>query len=727
MATKVDPVSLVCKLCDKTYQHKDGPLMLPCLHSFCKPCLAEYIKKEPTPGNKMACPTCSDRFPLPKDINQFPVNLRLSRLAKATTYEKQVEGGNVKCQKCKGNPKDAMTFCCNHCKFLCDDCKSDYLHFTEDEDEEFIDLATCRREDFKVHSPPPKCPQHWEKMVIFCDDCKTLICLYCAQTKHQNHQKTLTNEAAEKEKLELQQLTNGVDAALGVMDQTIQRTQDTRNKVKESAKEATNTIDKACDELIQAVENRREALKKKCRQIAEGKDDVLSNQMVEVKCLRKNLSFAYLQATDAITNQSPEEMLSVKKSIEERLKRAMEAYQRQSMEIQEDSCIRASVEIRPLVKEIQKAGTFLGIPDPSKCHFGGMTLFLAVVGKERKINVVLKDEAEKPVAGKCHVQHRLRKVGEDPDEYLPPKVTVTQINNNDRTATLEFTPDQPGEYELTVMVRNRPITNPCRITARQSRDYSNFQNMKVTNKRVGGYCCGVAVRHNGTVYVSNHSNYTIKVFKPDGTESVIGSADNAGGQLYYPWGIVLIGETVYIVSYGNHMVKMYSTDGKFIGGFGGYGKGDGHFKGPCGICTDGKGRVLVTDYSNRRIQVFTSEGRFIKSFKCSSSPNDTAVDPVGNVHVALYDEHRIAVYSEDGKEIDSYNLGGTLRSPTAIYIDCEGNRLIGTASNIVHIADPTGTPIAARQVNGSCYGVAMDKNGNIYVSKYKNSCVSVYS
>ena len=153
-----DHLSTVCKLCDSIYQHKDGPLMLPCLHSFCKPCLIKYMKKEQSPDNKMACPTCNDRFPLPKDINEFPVNLRMSHLVEVAKYEKQAKGGNVKCQKCKGTPKDATNFSCNKCKFLCDECKSDFERFLDDENHEFIDLSTYQKGEFKVHSPPPKCP-----------------------------------------------------------------------------------------------------------------------------------------------------------------------------------------------------------------------------------------------------------------------------------------------------------------------------------------------------------------------------------------------------------------------------------------------------------------------------------------------------------------------------------------------------------------------------------------
>ena len=719
-----DPLSLVCKLCDKPYQHKDGPLLLPCLHSFCKPCLTEYVKKAPVADNKMACPTCNDRFP--QDINQLPINLRLSHLAKTATYEKQAEGGNVKCQKCEGTPKDATTFSCNRCKFLCDKCKSNFERVLEDDDLEFIDLASYEKGEFKVHSPPPKCPMHKkQELALFCDDCETLICLYCSRTEHANHKNSSLEIVAEQKKEQLHQLTDGVDVALGAMDDCLQQTQDTRDKVKVSAEVAANRIDKMCDELVKAVENRRKVLKGKCREIAEGKDDVLSNQMVQVQRLRRNLGFAHLHALDAIKSHAPEEILSVKKPIEARLNRTFETYKRESLELREDDSINTSTEIVDLEEAIGKIGSIPSVPDPSQCCLNGLEIPHIGTGREKKMTVVLKDEAGNPIPRKCPFQYQLRKVGEDPDEYIPPRVTVTHSNNG--TATLAFTPDQLGEYELTIMVRNRPIVNPFKIITRQSRDYySNFRNMQVTYKNVGGQCYGVAVHDNGTVYASDYYASTIKVFKPNGGETQIGSSDNAKGKLSYPYGIALIGDTIYVVSHGNNTVKMYSTDGKFIGGFGGNGNGTGRLSNPWGICTDGKGRVLVANSGNKRIQIFTSQGVFIKSIGCSTNPYDVAVDPEGNIHAALYSNNHIAIYSEDGNLIDTYNLEGKLQYPQAIYIDGEGNRLIGTYNGAVHIADPTGTLIATRQV-GMSYAVTMDKNGIIYVAECNNNRVSIYN
>ena len=130
----------------ETYHYKDGPLMLPCLHSFCKPCLSKYIEeKKKSVDNKMACPTCYNSFPLSEDINSFPVNLHLSYLARSRIFEKQVEEGNVKCQVCDDNPKEATSFCCHCCEFLCGKCKFYHLSFTLGKEHEILELANCKK------------------------------------------------------------------------------------------------------------------------------------------------------------------------------------------------------------------------------------------------------------------------------------------------------------------------------------------------------------------------------------------------------------------------------------------------------------------------------------------------------------------------------------------------------------------------------------------------------
>ena len=581
--------SLVCELCNETYQYKDGPLMLPCLHSFCKPCLDRYIeKKETSADNKMVCPTCYSSFPLPEDTKSFPVNLHLSHLARSRRFEKQVEEGNVKCQVCNDNPKEATSFCCHCCEFFCGKCKFYhlYLYHSEGNEHEILELAKYKKGRLKMKFSPPKCPQHTQnKLDIFCSECQRLICSDCAQKDHQDHKKGSIDDRSQEEKAELQNLMSGVDEALGKLDEVLQQIQEMREKVKVSAEKATARIHKACDDLIQAAEDRRKILQRKCREIANGKDDVLLNQMAELESLRNDLSFAQLHAKDAINSYNPQEILTIKKAIQHRLNQEMESYQHKSMNLQENDTINVSFENESFLEEMKKFGYFPGVPDPSKCYAAEV----AGEGKEKKVMVVLKDERGGPVEGNGYFQYQMRRVGSDPNDYIPLKVSIRQSNESNGKATLQFTPEQPGVYQLTIMVRNRPIANQPR-DYRHSRDYKDFKNMPVTYRKVGGECYGVAVHDNGTIYATDHSNNTIKVFRPDGTVGWIGGPDEAGGNLSIPWGITLLDNTLYVASSVNHMVKVYSTDGGFISGFGGSGKGNSEFSLREGICTDGKER-----------------------------------------------------------------------------------------------------------------------------------------
>ena len=726
-----DPVSLICSLCDKTYQYKDGPLMLPCLHSFCKSCLARHIKKNQL-AVKISCPSCKSHFPHPSDVSHFPLNLRLSHLAE----NKELAGGNAKCQKCEGTPQDATFFLYNYSMFLCSKCKNDYHRFVNVEDLEFGDLAKIEKGEAKLCSSSfSKCPQHKEKLILFCEVCSQLICMTCAQTKHQYHKKSSPTEKSDEEKKALQEHMDSVNDALDTMNQTLQQIELIRDSIKVSAREATKRINKACDDLTQAVENKRKHLLETCQEIAEGKDEVLLNQAHDIEHLRKELGFVKLHAIDAINNHCLEEILSVKESIKCRLNQTMEIYQGQSMELTENDTIDTSLEIEPVVKKIQSFGFFCNVPYPSECHVDGLALPLANVGKEKKVTVVLKDKAGKQIDGKACFQYHLRRVSDDPEcESVLQGVTVTQSDKRDGTATLTFTPNQSGKYELTIMVRNRPIANPYVIHAQQPRDYRNFHNVQVITKDIGGHCRCVAVHDNGSVYATDCSNHTIKVFRQDGTKDRIGGPEKVDGELNYPWGITILENTLYVVSNSDHMVKKYSTNGRLLGEFGGNGSENGQFSNPRGICTDGR-RILVADHGNKRIQIFTAKGEFISSFQCSNNPDDVAVDPVGNVHVALYYSHHIAVYSQDGSQIETYNLGGKLQYPTGICVDGIGNRLIGTygvrflgtySAGQVYIADSAGTLISSRQVSRS-WGVTMDKKGVIYVAEWSNCGVSLYT
>ena len=71
-----------------------------------------------------------------------------------------------------------------------------------------------------------------------------------------------------------------------------------------------------------------------------------------------------------------------------------------------------------------------------------------------------------------------------------------------------------------------------------------------------------------------------------------------------PRGLILI--TTF-----NNVILIMDRQGHIIGQFGSYGRKDGEFSEPVGICVNSKEEILITDYSNDRIQIFSDHGKIL--------------------------------------------------------------------------------------------------------------------
>lgn len=132
---------------------------------------------------------------------------------------------------------------------------------------------------------------------------------------------------------------------------------------------------------------------------------------------------------------------------------------------------------------------------------------------------------------------------------------------------------------------------------------------------------GIAVdQADGSVYVVDMGNHRVQKF--DTSTNVLpqliakwgggigpGHASSPqaqeAGQFRSPWGIAVDHNgDVYITDTGNHRVQKFDREGNFITQWGGFGNVDGQFNFPYGIAVDHKGSVFVVDSGNTRIQQF---------------------------------------------------------------------------------------------------------------------------
>jgi DNA-binding beta-propeller fold protein YncE len=190
----------------------------------------------------------------------------------------------------------------------------------------------------------------------------------------------------------------------------------------------------------------------------------------------------------------------------------------------------------------------------------------------------------------------------------------------------------------------------------------------------------IAVRKDGTVFVTDSKESVIKVFSDNGKKFI-----NEVGKLFLgrPTGIAINEKTkeLLVVDTMNSQIVRYDIDSLQLKGIvGRSGDEEGSFHYPTNIFVSMDGRIFVSDSLNFRVQILSPDGKFLKSFGKAgngpgffSRPRGVAVDSDGNIYVvdALFDN--IQVFNREGKLLMDFGSSGygygEFWLPSGIFID----------------------------------------------------------
>jgi sugar lactone lactonase YvrE len=176
----------------------------------------------------------------------------------------------------------------------------------------------------------------------------------------------------------------------------------------------------------------------------------------------------------------------------------------------------------------------------------------------------------------------------------------------------------------------------------------------------------------------------------------------------------------------NHRVQKFTSNGRFLGKWGGPGSGQGRFCSPSGIATDAAGNVYVADTCNSLIQKFTRTGAFITQW-AAKLPWDVETDALGNVYASSGTDS-ILKFSSGGRFLTKWGTYGTangqFNSPQGVATDPSGNVYVSDGYNErIQKFTANGTFITKWGRDGSGNGefdepegIATDRAGNVYVS-----------
>ena len=726
---KVNTEELACGLCSEYYT---DPLMLPCLHSFCKKCLIK-VKEEQGREESLKCPTCDDTVPLPsgKIESDLTQNLWLAhKVMKAFVKEKISGKESIPCNQCDDA---AVAFCCSCCSFLCDFCKKGHKRIKKTTQHELIELGG--KKVFEGGLPnlsrqPVYCTHHEdEKLKFYCQDCETLICRDCIIITHKDHKYHDYVEEGDAAREALKQIGATCNEAklLGTFAKSIANGEKMMQQIDTRKEEVKKEIEETFETLKAALEDRCKELLAETEEIANNKKASVKKQLGEFRRIENGVLLGCQLAGSVSECVDSGEVLSIKKLITDRLEECLVACKEEPREINENEVIMTQLKATDMSNEIRKFGGVFEI-DPALISIDtGLAIPLATVEKERKFKLAI--DATLPLDKTTkHLRASFIKDGSEEEG----RVVIANDNN---TAIVSCTPQSIGQYELSLTVRGHHIKgSPYRLSVKASRNYDSLTNQKCYS--VGNYTYGVAVHTNGEVFAFNSSYYFVQVLSQDGSQiRTIGSSGNGDGQFSTPFSLLLVGDRLYVSDSGLDHVQYFSaTTGGFIGKFGSRGNGEGQFSNPYGMATDGKGKILVADYNNNRVQVFEEDGTFVHAILCKGNASDVAVDNEGNIYVTIYNLHCVQVFSPDGEnELDTYrNPNSCFQYPSGIAIDDEGYIFIMTfdcSTCYLYVLSPQKTHVKLMSLFHNIYyvhGIALDKDGCVYVADYWNSHVLKY-
>ncbi|XP_013396579.1 E3 ubiquitin-protein ligase TRIM56-like [Lingula anatina] len=191
-----------CSICLKDFE---DPTVLPCLHTYCKRCLASYIHDN-TPGSIFLCPLCKKETKLPKDgVEGFLHNYFIDSLQDTVLTPTRKK----KCGACAVDEEDveAVSKCLNCSEYLCSPCAKSHIRFKISVNHKVYTLEQLHSGEHQQELQEFQrvfCPEHKEEPIrYFCLKCQIPICRDCKVLTHDEHKCTSLDTAIETVKPKL--------------------------------------------------------------------------------------------------------------------------------------------------------------------------------------------------------------------------------------------------------------------------------------------------------------------------------------------------------------------------------------------------------------------------------------------------------------------------------------------------------------------------------------------
>ena len=301
---------LTCALCSKLY---DDPCVLPCLHSFCRKCLAvraEGVGPKHDGTTDIRCPIDFCQYVTTKTvISQLPGNRWLRNQVQIYHQVEEVLSESPQCEFCEEHHATKL-FCVQCSKIICEECKVYHRRARDFKKHSLIDIANQHKNKIKqsiasIVQTVPSCPEHGDEILKFyCTDCKRVICRDCIPTGHNGHNCTMIDSVKSSGLDRFKKSQVEVDKQSTAVAKAIEEGNNMKKLVADKGQDAKRAVNSTIDNLVAALEKRRAELLKACDDIVSAKKARLDLQLENLRNLRDCLSHCSEMVSSTINSDS---------------------------------------------------------------------------------------------------------------------------------------------------------------------------------------------------------------------------------------------------------------------------------------------------------------------------------------------------------------------------------------------------------------------------------------
>ncbi|XP_048241246.1 tripartite motif-containing protein 45-like [Haliotis rufescens] len=253
-ASAIKDLLTECPICTEHFDEaRRTPRRMPCcVQSICQACLETHSKGLP----KLTCPMCRHQHNLPGGVKSLPKEPIILRIL---DHLKIVKGLHLPCTHCPdGNP--AMSRCDDCGVFLCQECLNAHKRVKLMRDHQPVSFKEMKKQPGKSFNRHHKCAQHDQPLQFYCYTCEKIVCVSCTVVDHKEgngHNVVSVNEAHRKKAKSIDDTLVKLRQKAEELERIKQGLKERHSNIQVSKQAAVVDINKAFDELIDEIQQRR--------------------------------------------------------------------------------------------------------------------------------------------------------------------------------------------------------------------------------------------------------------------------------------------------------------------------------------------------------------------------------------------------------------------------------------------------------------------------------------